>query len=285
MRFLVVEPAGMVGHAMCMVLAERGHEVLGFGGEELCGFEHLCNNLHNDKALSEILSGGCFDAVVNCSAVVNQFAEQDKAEAAYINSYLPHLMERVTAGTPTIVVNRSTDCVFSGAKGSYTVNDVPDAGSFYARTKAVGELNNGKDLTIRVSLIGPERKPGIGLLDWFLRQQGEVRGFANALWTGVTTIEFARVVEQLVAYRAHGLVHCSPVEAISKYELLRLFAEFFPTTNRSVVRFENDPVDKSLVPEWANHEVAIPTYREMVEDIAAWVAAHRNMYPSYYARS
>lgn len=113
-----------------------------------------------------------------------------------INSLLLHFLEAVTVETDTVVVHRNTDYIYFGSKGEYCLSDWPDATSFYARSKALGELNNEKDITIRTSLIGPETEEnGSGMFNWFYNQTGEVNGFANAIWTGLITIEFAREIE------------------------------------------------------------------------------------------
>ena len=59
------------------------------------------------------------DVVVNCVGVLNQAAENNKAEAVYINSYLPHYLVSILKGTEKKLVHLSTDCVFSGQRGVY----------------------------------------------------------------------------------------------------------------------------------------------------------------------
>lgn len=269
MKILILGCNGVVGHAVALWFKEAGHEV-------------MCLNDCDEASLKRAMDEANLDAIINCTAIVNQAAEEDKAGAAYLNAYLPHLLERLTQGTRTVVVHRSTDCIFSGAKGQYTLEDMPDAKSFYARTKAVGELVNDKDITIRVSLIGPAQDKEDGsLLNWYLQQKGEVKGYANAIWTGLTTMEYAKIIERLLKQKAHGLFQAAPTESISKYELLRLFEKHFPG-GRTVVRVENQRVDKSLVPYWGKYDIAIAGYEQQIVEMKEWIAAHREMYPEYY---
>ncbi len=201
-------------------------------------------------------------------AIVNSDAEKEKPRAKIINSYIPHLLETITAESETVIVHRSTDCIFSGAKGNYSITDWPDATSFYARTKSLGELNNEKDITIRTSLIGPEKdKNGIGLFNWYYNQIENVRGFANSIWTGLTTIEFAREVEWLLINKKHGLFQLVPDHSISKYELLCLFEKYYPG-QRSIIRIDNERVDKSLQAICAG--VKIPDYEEQIAEMRKW---------------
>ena len=267
MKILVLDSKGMVGHVMTMYFQEHGHEVIGF--EDICNF----------SALEEVISKNGFDAIINCSAVINQDADNDHVTAVKVNSLLPHFLSEKTAGTKTVIVHRSTDCIYSGRKGHYTLDDWPDANSFYARSKALGEIVNEKDITIRTSLIGPETDvAGTGLFNWFYRQK-EAKGYANAIWTGVTTIEFAREVEWLLKEKKHGLLQLVPNYSISKYELLLLFEKYYPA-NRKIDRFENSLVDKSLVQICDG--LVIPDYETMIADMREWTDKHQSIYKYNY---
>lgn len=272
MKIIVLGCIGVVGHAVALYFKETGHEV----------FDGYDATIYDQEKLKKAINDVKPDAIINCTAIVNQAAEEDKAGAAYLNAYLPHLLETLTAGTNTVVVHRSTDCIFSGAKGQYVLEDWPDAKSFYARTKAVGELNNDKDITIRVSLIGPAQDENDGsLLNWFLNQKGEVKGYANAIWTGLTTLDYAKTIESLLYQKAHGVFQAAPRSAISKFELISIFEKYFPG-GRSIVRVENNRVDKSLVPYWANYDIEIKDYEEQVVEMKEWIEKHPGLYPTYY---
>ena len=272
MRVLVLGCDGVVGHAVALYFKEAGHAVLD-------GYDDA---IKDAPRLRHLIDEQQPDAIINCTAIVNQAAEEDKAGAAYLNAYLPHLLESITAGTKTVVVHRSTDCIFSGARGQYTLEDTPDAKSFYARTKAVGELVNGKDITIRVSLIGPAQDQNdVSLLNWFLNQKGEVKGFANAIWTGLTTLEYAKTIESLLQQEAHGLFQAAPAESISKYDLICLFEKYFPG-GRSIIKVDNNRVDKSLVSYWGEYDIRIKDYEQQVAEMKQWIEKHPALYPKYY---
>ena len=268
MKLLILGSDGMVGHVVSLYMEEKGHEIKEYGENHPVLSEY--------SALEEEIRTGSFDAVINCSAVINQDAEANKVNAIKVNSLLPHFLESVTAGTKTVVVHRSTDCIFSGEKGNYTLEDWPDGRSFYARTKAIGELNNEKDITIRTSLVGPETdKNGSGLFNWFYNQQGEMNGFANAIWTGLTTIEFAGAVEYLLNNRKHGIFQIVPARPISKYELLLLFEKYYPG-NRIVNKIENKRIDKSLVTDCGEYKV--PDYETQIAKMKQWINNHKDIY-------
>lgn len=268
MRLLILGCDGMVGHVVFLYMQEHGHNVVGIECDDAV--------LKDFNILEDIVRKENYDAVINCLAVINQDAEADKIAAIRINALLPHFLETITSDIETVVVHRSTDCIYSGKKGNYSLEDWPDAISFYARSKALGELNNKKDITIRTSLVGPEKdKNGVGLFNWFYNQHGKVNGFANAIWTGLTTIEFARDIEWLLTHRMYGIFQLVPNASISKYKLLRLFEKYYPA-DRKIVRVDNQKVDKSLVATCG--DLLIPDYETQIAEMREWTDRHKDIY-------
>lgn len=283
MKALIIDPSGMVGHVVALYFKEQGHDVTGYGEKSLEGIKMVNRSIRDLDHVEKIVNGGNFDAIINCSAIINDNAERHKEEAVFVNAYFPHYLEKITRETKTVIVHRSTDCIFSGKRGHYNGNDFPDATSFYARTKSIGELNNEKDITIRTSLIGPDYdKDRNDLFNWFFYQRGDVNGFANSIWTGLTTIEFAKEIEQLLLQRAHGLFQLVPDDSISKFDLLRLFEKCFPS-GRIIHKVENQKVDKSLIQEKKGLLLEIPSYDNMIEEMAIWVNKHKDFYKNYCA--
>lgn len=281
MKVLIMGSANIIGQVVGLYFRENGHDVTGYDSKPCRYYDSIQKSLYDLDCIKETIQSGCYDAVLNFTAVVNQNAEEDKAEASYINCFLPHYLEKITHDTKTVIVHRSTDCIFSGKKGGYIIDDIPDGESFYAKTKAIGELINQKDITVRVSLIGPDPDSnGDSLFPWFLRQNGEVNGFTDAIWTGVTTIEFARVIEKLLLQKAYGLFQCAPDTSISKYELLKVFEKYFPN-NRKVIPISKNRVDKSLIPFMGDYKVDIPDYDTMVADMLLWIKNHKNIYKNF----
>lgn len=268
MKLLILGSDGMVGHVVALHFREQGHSV-----DEFSEGASVFEDFH---MLRSTITDGFYDAVINCTAIINQDAETDKVEAIKINTLLPHLLENITAKSKTVVVHRSTDCIFSGTKGNYALEDWPDATSFYARSKALGELNNAKDITIRTSLIGPEtNEKGRGLFNWFFHQKGEIEGYVNAIWTGLTTIEFAKEIEWLLENKKHGVFQLVPNFAIGKYDLLCLFEKYYPG-NRKINRVFSKRVDKSLEPVCGG--LTIPDYETQIAEMREWTDRHKNIY-------
>ena len=133
----------MAGHLISLYLKERGHFVVGFSRKGVSFLEsQVIGDARDESAIADVLYEGEFDVVVNCVGVLNKAAE-DNPDAAYLNGELPHVLARLTEGTPTRVFHMSTDCVFAGNTGPYAEASVPDGQSAYDRTKAAGELDDG----------------------------------------------------------------------------------------------------------------------------------------------
>ena len=223
-----------------------------------------------------------FDTVINCIGLLNQFAEKNKAGAVFLNAFFPHYLAQITEGTEIQVIHMSTDCVFSGGRGQYTEDDLRDGTTFYDRSKALGELEDDRNLTLRNSIVGPDINPkGIGLMNWFMQQKEEVNGYTSAMWTGQTTLQLAKTMEAAAKERAHGLYNAVPNFSISKYELLCLFNKHIRTEKVNIIPIEKMFVDKSLKRTRWEFDYKIPTYEYMIIELAEWMRSHKELYPHY----
>lgn len=282
MKFLVLGCNGMAGHMISLYLKEQGHDVFGFDRQTSVYVDSVAGNALDSAMLRQLVGKNKYDSVINCIGVLNQFAEQNKSVATYLNSYLPHFLAEITEGTDTQVIHMSTDCVFSGKRGSYTELDFKDGETFYDRSKALGELDDNKNITLRNSIVGPDINPkGIGLLNWFMQQTGEVNGFTKAMWTGQTTLQLAKTMEAAAREKACGLYNTVPNHSISKFDLLRLFNHYMRDDKVTIHPVEGVNADKSLKRTRFEFGYLIPDYEVMVSELAAWVRQHKEMYPHY----
>lgn len=187
------------------------------------------------------------DLVVNCVGVVKQLAGAEDPEIAIpVNALLPHRLARACASIGARLIHISTDCVFTGALGGYTEDDLPDAEDLYGRSKLMGEVDYPNAITLRTSIIGHEINTGHALLGWFLAQSGAVPGFSRALFSALPTVELARVIEERVIPHGElrGTYHVAG-PTISKFELLKLVARAYGRDNP--IQAESLPVvDRSL---------------------------------------
>lgn len=282
MNFLILGCNGMAGHTISLYLKEQGHKVLGFDRQTSKLVESVSGDAMDQAFIKDLVGKGKFDSVINCIGLLNQFAENNKAAAAYLNSYFPHYLAQLTEGTDTQVIHMSTDCVFSGKRGQYTEDDLRDGATFYDRSKALGELEDDKNITLRNSIVGPDINPaGIGLLNWFMQQHGEVNGYIKAMWTGQTTLQLAKTMEAAAREKAHGLYNTVPGRSISKCDLLGLFNRHIRREKVKIVPVDKAGADKSLKRTRWDFGYKIPDYEQMVEELAEWMRKHKSLYPHY----
>jgi dTDP-4-dehydrorhamnose reductase len=285
MRILVLGASGMAGHVVALYLREHGCEV-----ETLSAHHPLDGNTHKldvtdmDK-LREFLSGHSYEVVVNCVGMLVEQSERFKDRAVYINAYLPHFLECYYAKSSTQIIHLSTDCVFSGDNPPYSERSAYDGALFYDRSKALGEIINSKDLTFRMSIIGPElRSSGIGLFNWLMKQSGETPGFTGALWTGITTLELARAIEAAIQQNLTGLYQLVPSRSVSKFELLNIIKLVFDRNDLVLVPTTGTKTNKVLVNTREDFEFTVSDYRTMVEELREWILGHASIYV-HYARA
>ncbi len=282
MKFLVLGCNGMAGHTISLYLKEQGHDVRGFAQEKSKYVESIVGDARDIDFVRNLITGGRYDTVINCIGILNQFAEQNKALATFLNSYFPHFLAEVTCGIDTQVIHMSTDCVFSGKKGAYTEDDFRDGETFYDRSKALGELEDDKNITLRNSIVGPDINPnGIGLMNWFMKQNTPINGYTKSMWTGQTTLQLAKTMEVAAKERTSGLYNTVPDHSISKYDLLRLFNKYLRNDSIQISPIEGINADKSLKRTRYDFGYIIPDYEIMVAELADWVIKHKDLYPHY----
>jgi len=284
-RILVIGAAGMAGHVISTFLRESDFTVDTLSAHNKMDDSTILIDVTDKNLFENFLDKNNYDVIINCIGLLVKQSEDRKDLASYINAYLPHYLEYKYKETDTKVVHLSTDCVFSGKNAPYTENSPYDGELFYDRSKALGEIINTKDLTFRMSIIGPDsQENGIGLFNWFYSQSGEINGYTRALWSGITTIELARGIEAALHQNLTGLYHLVPGTSISKYELVKLFATTF---NRSDITIKPDSSvvqDKTLINTRTDFDFDVSDYESMVKQMKIWIANHSNLYPHYSER-
>jgi dTDP-4-dehydrorhamnose reductase len=256
-KVLVLGATGMLGNAVLRFFAQSaGYEVVGstrsrgtlrllpadLSDQLICGVdvEHL-------DSLISLFSKVKPDVVINCIGLVKQLAEAENPLSAIpINSLLPHRLAQLCGAAGARLVHMSTDCVFSGAKGMYVETDMPDAKDLYGRSKYLGEVNYPHAITLRTSIIGHELNGRRSLVEWFLAEKGSVKGFGRAIFSGLPTVELARVIRDYVIPHPelYGVHHVSS-DPINKFDLLSLISNVYGKKNY-IALDNNFIIDRSL---------------------------------------
>jgi dTDP-4-dehydrorhamnose reductase len=280
MRFLILGGDGMLGHQVFKHLSNK-HDVrvtlrqepktyADFGLFSAENSYSRTDVLHIDR-LIEVL-GHCQPAVVvNAVGIVKQRPiAKEVVPSIEINALFPHKLASLCKAMNIRMIHVSTDCVFTGRKGSYKETDPSDAEDLYGKTKYLGEVNDSHCLTLRTSIIGRELSRKQGLLEWFLAQQGSVRGFKNAIFSGFTTLELSRIIEKMSVERfgKGGLYHVSS-EPISKFDLLMLIKKKMGL-QIEIIPTEDPQLDRSLDSTKFRKEFNYtpPTWEEMIEELS-----------------
>jgi len=282
MKVLIIGATGMAGHMISLYFIKAGHEVAALSRKKFSYCKNIIADITDFSILRGIIEAGEYDAVINAAGILNQEAEINKPVAVLINSYLPHFLSGITENMKTKVIHLSTDCIFSGKTGGYKENSFPDGTGFYAGSKALGELNDEKNLTFRTSIIGPDPDvDGIGLFNWFMKQEGTVNGYTKVIWTGVTTLTLAKATEKALTENITGLYHLVNNCPISKYGLLKLFNKHVRNGQLKIIPFDTENVDKSLVNTRTDFSFSVPDYESMIIEMKEWILNNKELYPHY----
>jgi dTDP-4-dehydrorhamnose reductase len=238
----VLGATGMLGNAVLRLFSQSPNYLVFGSVRSSAARQLLPNDLHscvisgvdveNIDSLIRLFASVQPNVVINCVGLVKQLAEVDDPLAAIsINALLPHRLARLCAQTGARLVHMGTDCVFSGTKGMYTEADAADANDLYGRSKYLGEVDYPHAITLRTSIIGHELGGARSLIGWFLAQEGSVKGYRSAIFSGLTTLEVARVIRDHVIPHPelHGVYHLS-AEPINKFDLLTLVAQTYSKT-------------------------------------------------------
>lgn len=256
-RVLVLGASGMLGHVVLRVMATSPrHEAFGSVRSEaakrllpeaLAGRIVVAGDVENPDVLVRLFRSIRPQVVINCIGLVKQLSQADDPLSALpINAMLPHRLAGLCDVAQARLIHVSTDCVFSGKRGGYTEDDVPDATDLYGRSKLLGELTGVGTITLRTSIIGHELCSSHGLIDWFLSQHERCPGYTKTIFSGLPTAELARVISDVVLPRddLSGIYHVA-ADPIAKYDLLRLVAKVY-AKEIEIVPDDKVVIDRSL---------------------------------------
>lgn len=281
MKLLILGITGMLGHVMWQSL-KKDLEVCGTVREKKKdlirkyplfkdGNENIIDEV---DALSEATIDKAIEAtnpevVINCIGIIKQLKEaKDPFLSISVNALFPHILAKKCKKMNIRLIHISTDCVFSGKKGRYRETDISDAEDLYGRTKYLGEVRGIHCLTIRTSLIGRELKGKKSLLEWFLAQMGQIRGYKRTIFSGLTTYAFAGIIKEIIEKypKLSGIYHIAS-NPINKYELLMRLKNIYQK-DIDIIPDETIIIDRSLDPSKFKRDtsIRIPDWDEILEN-------------------
>ena len=257
MKVLVLGASGMIGSTVIRVMSERNdYEVSGtvraesmkrFFSAPIAKRMVAGVDVETHDSLVRVLNQLRPDVVVNCAGLTKHKPEvDDPLVTIKINTLMPHRLANLCKLIGARLIHISTDCVFSGEKGGYIESDFADAKDVYGKSKALGEIDYPNTITLRTSTIGHELNSTYGLLDWFLSQGKQCKGYNRAIFSGLPTIVFAQIIRDVVIPHKNisGLYHVAS-QPINKYDLLGLIAKVYGKSIQ-ILPDERLVIDRSL---------------------------------------
>ena len=270
MKTLILGASGMLGHMVSFYFKRKYHSDVILCSRSKTNKVVLDITLikiseYSKKQLSVLIDQYRPCTIINCVAITNITTSQK--ELNLINSELPKLLVNIldNKNDGSQLVHISTNGVFSGKQGNYVESDQPDANDIYGKTKLKGEVVHFPHLTIRTSIIGPQLMSNSGLLEWFLKQENEVKGYAEVKWNGVTTLECAKFIDWTVNQKMTGLVHLFS-KKISKYDLLNIIKKAYGK-NIKINPDNNTKSDQTLNTSRLDVNYIVPSHYAMLNKL------------------
>lgn len=195
MKILILGHKGMLGNAVHAYLSQF-HEI------------ETTTNRWPSKEFEDSIKNFNGDYIINCIGAIPQ-----KTNDFTINTLLPIFLD---TNAKCNIIHPATDCEMD--------NDHYGVSKRYA-TEWLS--NYGKQTYVfKTSIIGIELNSADSLLCWFLKQN-KVRGYTDAMWNGITTLEWAKQCNNLINGFITSKFNIFCTECISKYDLLNYFKDIF----------------------------------------------------------
>lgn len=290
-KIAILGSTGMLGSTLARFLTTEKNEIYEFSRKGIAvvkGNRSGVFDVTSENSLLEFSSKHRFDFAINAIGLIKQLINEDDSSVvnlAYaVNRDFPAFLNQYSIQTSTPIIQIGTDCVYSGQDGDYNESSKFDCTDVYGKSKVEGENLSQSLLTIRSSIVGHELSTSISLMDWFTSQpnKAEIKGYTNHYWNGVTTLDFSRIVQGVIDSGAFfsGTFHLVPADKLSKYELLKEFADSLDRMDLTIEPFVAEiSVNRTLstlFPEknsklWAQAGYnQPPTVKEMVNNYALW---------------
>ena len=290
-KVAVIGTQGMLGSAVCRYLTDEKFQVIEINStgqtqsnNSITKFDIASESINN---LRGILSN--VNYVINCAGLIKHKIEENNLKSLNnlirVNSIFPIELTELARELGFRVIQIATDCVFSGARGSYTESDIKDPVDNYGYSKVLGEHLDNNLITLRCSLIGKELNTKIEFLEWVLShsKQSEVGGFTNHHWNGLTTMHYAKIVSGIMKgkYFTAGTFHVVPESSVSKFQLSQIILDCFGRSEIKVAPVQSSKsINRTLATN--NEQFNLDMWRdagynkplniaEMIKEYSLWV--------------
>lgn len=278
-KCLILGSTGMLGHVLYDYLELNSqYSIFNVSFRNKLNSKTKILDVSNIILLEKFIEEIKPDFILNCVGVLIKGSNQNIKNAIQINAFFPHLLLELCDKLNCKLIHISTDCVFSGQEGGYNENSTKDAIDIYGKTKSLGEFNLENHLCVRTSIIGPELKEkGEGLFHWLLKQKGEIVGYKNVFWSGVTTLELSKALEFSIENDISGLWNLTNEVAISKYDLLEKIINHFEL-NEITLKSNSDKMSNKTLKTIRDINYSVPNYDQMINELKNHIELNRTLY-------
>ena len=290
-KIAVIGTQGMLGSAVCRYLSNEDFQVIEINStgqtqsdNSITKFDIASESINN---LRGILSN--VNYVINCAGLIKHKIEENNLKSLNnlirVNSIFPIELTELAGELGFRVIQIATDCVFSGARGSYAESDIKDPIDNYGYSKVLGEHLDNNLITLRCSLIGKELNTKVEFLEWVLSHDkaSEVGGFTNHHWNGLTTMHYAKIISGIMKrkYFTAGTFHVVPENSVTKFQLSQIILDCFGSSEIKVAPVQSPKsINRTLATN--NEQFNLDMWRdagynkplniaEMIKEYSLWV--------------
>ncbi len=205
MKILITGAKGQLGQAFQKKFEQLNIQYTAKGSKELdiTKIDQLRNVVKNEKEITHI---------INCAAYNYVDKAEEEWEKAYqINGLGVRNLAIISNEINAELIHYSTDYVFSGKKGEYTIYDTPDPINKYGESKALGE----KEVTQakRYYLIRTSWVFGVGkdnfakkVINWSQNNK-ELKITTDEKSAPTYTIDLVESTLELIKQKVYGIYH------------------------------------------------------------------------------
>ena len=245
-KFLILGSDGMVGRCLYSYLS-KNTELTVYGTSRKKSTSNNIFILRTDHLEKDLLKIPQVDYIINC---IGKLKNSSVEELRNINEKFPHNLVDLVNKTKTILIQISTDAVFDEQSKIVTESSTPNPNDAYGKSKLKGEIHSSPHITIRTSFLGIGNK---GLINWAQTTADHaLAGFTNQSWSGCTTLQFAKLCEELVlnsnfkkSLKNTKILHFAPIGPLSKYEIIQNIVDVFGI-NKEVVPQKSNEITRTL---------------------------------------
>ena len=222
-RILVVGASGFIGKNLFKHLKKQNsYDIFG----TYCRNKHdglIKFDYNDDKSINDLLSSTEPDIIIWCSGI-KTLSETEKSENFTIQhnfDSIKNIHYFIKQRSSIHFIYLSTDYVFDGIKGSFSVSDYPKPSTLYGISKLKSEKYIQKNM-FRFSIVRTSAVIGIGspFFDWIyhnISKKKEINLYDN-IFTPTPINLLIESLESILDKKKSGVYHFCGFESFSRYE-------------------------------------------------------------------